>query len=589
MKLNLDFYKEKKEDLLPIEKEIIKYINENDENNFSKIIREDTRKEVILALSPIRENILNWYNFKENATILEIGANFGEITGLLCDRASKVVSIEDSLQKAKAIEKRHYNRNNLEVIVSDIKDIQLQEKYDYIVIIGTLEEVSKEVAQNCICKLKKYLKDKGRIIFATDNEMGMQLFAKTDSTGINITNLNGKNLYTLDKIRELIQKNNLVENKVYYPMPDYKLPNVIYTNEKPLSKNNLSRNVTYNTDDTIKFYQENEAFRNVLKDNNDIFKLFVNSYLIEISLEKLEEDDIKLVAFSNMRKPEYRIKTIIENEKVYKYALNEKSKQHIEGIKKNIDIIKETGLKTVDEYENNRIVSKYTNAPTLDEVIIKLIKQGKKEEAISLMKRFKEEINSKLEEVDSKNNVLDKYEIEYEKTEIEKMKFIKYGLWDLIFQNCFYVENQFFFYDQEWIEENIPFDFIIYRAIKYFTRIKKYISNEELNSIMGLNEQEIQIFDKLDNKIQEKIKDEIVWKVNTRGLEMIDIKRKELTANHQINLLEIENSENKGTIAQKNAEIEQLKNELNYIINSVSWKITKPLRLMLKMKRKNEK
>ena len=47
----------------------------------------------IFALSDIRENILNWYDFRKDANILELNANYGEITGLLCNRALRVVAI----------------------------------------------------------------------------------------------------------------------------------------------------------------------------------------------------------------------------------------------------------------------------------------------------------------------------------------------------------------------------------------------------------------------------------------------------------------------------------------------------------------
>lgn len=40
------------------------------------------------------------------------------------------------------------------------------------------------------------------------------------------------------------------------------------------------------------------------------------------------------------------------------------------------------------------------------------------------------------------------------------------------FSKLLYIDNEFYFYDQEWEEDNVPIDFILYRAIKYFDRIK---------------------------------------------------------------------------------------------------------------------
>lgn len=44
-----------------------------------------------------------------------------------------------------------------------------------------------------------------------------------------------------------------------------------------------------------------------------------------------------------------------------------------------------------------RIISKYSASSTLDKVIIEVIKQGNKENAIELIKRFKQELLEKLE------------------------------------------------------------------------------------------------------------------------------------------------------------------------------------------------
>ena len=592
MKINLDFYKEKQEKLLPIDEQILENINNNSKENYKAIIEKDTRIEVVMALSEIRENILNWYTFKENATILEIEPNYGEITGLLCDKASKVVGIENSLKKAEAIQKRHENKENLEIIVGNIENIELQEKFDYITLIGTIENLSNIFTgsiEEYIELIKKFLKEDGKIILAIDNKIGMKYFSKTDSTGISIENHNGKNLIGLKELKKIIKDTKLIENKIYYPMPDYKFTNAIFTDEKLLSKNNLSRNIIYNSEDTIKFYEENNAYKQILEEDKEIFKMFANSYLIEIGKENNQEKNIKFISFSNIRKPEYRIKTIVENENVYKYAINDNSNKHIENIKRNIDIMKKCNLNTVDSYEENRIVSKYTNALTLDKVIINLINENKSEEAINIIKKFKNEIETKLTQTNSENNVFDKYNIKYEKTNIEKMKFIEEGLWDLIFQNCFYIDEKFYFYDQEWQEEKIPIDFILYRAIKYFSQIKEYIQDEKLYEIMGIEQENIELFDELDDKLQLIIRDENVWKIHTQGMEIIDLKRKELTANHQINLLNIENAKDKTLLEEKNKEIQELKEQLSSVYNSKSWKITKPLRTILKLGKKQER
>ena len=590
MNLNLDFYKENEEDISQEEKTFIdtKLKNIDFEKDCISIIKNEPTLENILTLSEIRENILSWYPFKENTSILEIGANLGEITGLFCQKAKKVVALEESKTKAEIIAKRHQNKQNLEIMVGDLNNIKIEEKFDYIILIGYLENKKVDFKQT-LNIAKSLLDENGTILLALDNKLGMKYFSKTDSTGITISNPVNKQFINLNKIYEYLKELDLSNIKTYYPMPDYKLTNVIFTDQRPLSKNDLSRNVTYNNNDTILFFDENTAYRELLDIKENISKNFVNSYLLEISNKEIN-NKIKFISFSNMRKHEYKIKTIMDDEYVYKYPSNNESKKHIEETKENIEIIKESNLKTLDDYNENGIISKFSKEKTLDEIIIELFKNNQKDEAIDLMKRFKNEIKEKLKPGDIKNNVFDKYEIKYNKEDLSSMYFVKDGLWDLIFQNCFFINQEFYFYDQEWKEENLPIDFIMYRAVKYFGRLKKYISDEDLYKILEIDKGRIKLFDELDDKIQEKIRSEYMWKLTKQGKNATELKTDILTLNHQINLLNIEKakneqqiSEKEQIIAQKDQEIQGLKNQLNAIYNSTSWKITKPLRNIKKI------
>ena len=76
MKLNLKFYKQDIEyNKLVREEDIIQnYIYKYDEKESEKIFEMDNSIETISALSEMRKNIINWYPFKENSAILEIGA-----------------------------------------------------------------------------------------------------------------------------------------------------------------------------------------------------------------------------------------------------------------------------------------------------------------------------------------------------------------------------------------------------------------------------------------------------------------------------------------------------------------------------------
>ncbi len=581
MKLNLEFYnKESEDNISEIDKEIIeKYINNYDEQDYENILFEDSRLEIVLALSEIRKNIINWYPFKEGSDVLEIGGNLGEITGELCERCNRVITIEENKKKAEAIAKRHKNKENLEIIAGNLSNIKIKEEFDYIILIGYLEKVEK--IEETLKILKGYLKNSGKILVAIDNSLGLKYFSRTNLLGENITKIVGRNLYKREELLNKIEIAGFNNQNIYYPMPDYKMANVVFSDKRPLTKNDLSRNIPYYDSKTIKFYDENQVYRKVLEEDGSNTFEFANSFFIEIFNGEYEENKIQFVAFSNMRKKMYRIKTIMEKDYVYKYSINEISKKHIDDIKENIEILRSSNVNTLDSYDNNKIISRYTEEKTLDEIIINMVKEGEMKKAIDLIQRFKNEIENKFERVERNNNVFDKYNIEYKDEDIEDIEFIKYGLWDLIFQNCFYINNEFYFYDQEWKNDNIPVDFIIYRAIKYFDRIKKYISEEELYEIVGLNRKKIDLYNELDNCIQEEIRDDLIWKLYNQGTDVFQIKTNELTAIHNRNLIALQMNE-------KDKQIEELKKQLSDRYNSNLWKIKNKLSNMIK-KKQNKK
>ena len=96
-KFNLDYYSgENFYSDGDIEKEILKIVKT--QGSYESM--ENVPFPVLYHLSRVRENILNWYPFQEDATCLEIGSGCGAISGLLCERMKKVVSVELSKQRA---------------------------------------------------------------------------------------------------------------------------------------------------------------------------------------------------------------------------------------------------------------------------------------------------------------------------------------------------------------------------------------------------------------------------------------------------------------------------------------------------------
>lgn len=570
MKLNLDYYKEELDNKQISEEyeEVLNKIQNYDGEDFSETLDKKSKIKNIIALSNIRENILNWYEFKNDASILEINCNYGEITGLLCERASKVVSIESSKKYADIIEKRHRNKENLELIVGDFLQIEIQEKFDYIVVLGLVKNL--EMILN---KCKEYLKDNGIILLGVDNKFGVKSWITTKEESKVINNSN--TAISREKLEKILENMNY---KYYYPLPDYKLPNIIYTDNYMPSLSNIYRDLTYK-DENVNF-KEVDAYREIIENNPEDFKKFANSFLLEISNKQIKDNEIKFITFSNIRKDEYRIKTIVTDEEVYKTNVNSKSKKHIEKIKSNIELLNKLEIKTLDSYKDETIISKYSTADTLEEILINKLKDEGKEVFISEIKKYQEFLKEKLILSEKNNkNIFDKYKIEVDRNLLEKLTFVKHGFWDLIFQNCFIIDNEYYFYDQEWYEENIPIEYILYRAIIYSHESKKYMSDSEVFEELGINEF-TSIFEQLDDKIQEKIRKQIIWNIHTKE-ELERNKYSKIKNELQQKDIEILNLKNQiGQLKQENI---NKNSEIMILKNSFSWKITKPLRFVRRM------
>ncbi len=437
------------------------------------------------------------------------------------------------------------------------------------------------------------LKENGKILILMDNNLSVN--------SICTNNIDKDKLFNRKEIENILDKNGLIYRKFYYPLPDCKMTNVIFTDKHLPDRETITRNIKFYEENEIEKNAQNTEFKKILDQDSNLFKIFANSFFIECSKNQFEDNEIEFVSFSNMRKEEYRIKTIIKGDKVYKQAGNDLSKGHIEQIKKNIDILNKVNLNTLDRYEDTTIISSYQeNRDTLDKNIIDKLKNGQVDDVKILINDLFKELKEKLIIVNPEINVFDKYEIKYEQKNIENLTFIKYGLWDTIFQNIFFIDDQYFFYDQEWIEENMPIEFIIYRAFKYNQELQNFLDVKEIYKDFNINEENLKLFIDLDNKLQEKTRSELNWKLHTNSINIYKDSNIIQNLKEQSNQKEQERKnieeDCKKLLNEKDSRIKflednmeqtctllkQKEEELERIKNSTSWKITEPLRKIRK-------
>lgn len=554
----------------------------------------------IISDRKLEKNILQWYPMEKNLDTLQIGYIDAELVRQLCDKTRNVtILVQNEEEKQKILQ--NSKRDNLKVkVVQDFENYSDNE-YDYVTLIGTLKTFENKIEVKAYRRLefflklaKKMCKENGKIILVLDNKYGMKSWTTLKANKNIICN----QTYALSQklINRLLEEQNFTEYKYYYVLPDYKATNAIFTDEYLPNLESINRNFLYGEEEFENFNQT-EAYIELLKEEKQSFKFFANSYFVEIGKSKLEPNGIRFVSYTNIRREKYKIQTIIYEDRVEKTYANDMAKEHIQTIHKNIDIMNQKNIKTLDRYENDKIISKYIkDFNSYDKILTELLENKKETEFFETITNYKNTLLEKLEEADynsiKENNVFTKYGVNVEKEMIQKLHFVKYGLWDLIFHNAFYINEEIYFYDQEWFDYNVPIEFIIYRAIAYFPIAHSYIRTNELYERLGLNEF-LKIFEDLDSKLQLEIRDNEIWKLHTStrtGQTLFDLYK-----NLVVEFMEykkVYNLNTIGEISEENKrlrqEIERLNQEKERIYTSTSWKVTKPVRWLGKnLKRGN--
>ena len=161
----------------------------------------------------------------------------------------------------------------------------------------------------------------------------------------------------------------------------------------------------------------------------------------------------------------------------------------------------------------------------------------------------------------------------YNQDKLKNLKFLEYGFIDLIPKNCFDMDDKIAAFDQEWMIKYIPIEYLIYRAIRNSRLIEKF--SEEIYSEYNLSDYE-DLFENIEQEFREKVIDQNIL-TNVFYKHIVTKKETADTLQHYKNL---------NQLAQ--TEIEELRSKINYMVNSKSWKVTKPLRAIRKKKRKKD-
>ncbi len=497
-KFNTDYYSGK--DLYcdgDIEDKIINIIADNPTTDYEQSINANYSWPTFYHLTHIRQNILSWYPFNKSSDVLEIGCGMGAITELLCQKCSSVTAVELSQKRATATYLRCRNYDNLEIIVGNLNDINFTKRYDYITLIGVLEYQikytnSENPFKDFLEKVKKLLKPDGKLLIAIENKYGLKYWCGTpeDHSGTPFDGINNyiysnvAKTFSRKELEHLVKSAGFNNTFFYYPLPDYKFPQVIYSEEYLPHTGSMDNWTPYYYPNTKSLIADEANIYSDLIDNG-VFEFFANSFLVECSLKALASDDRTLfVATTSFRKKEYQLTTVYSAQKGYRKIADNNSQPMLYNIKNNHDLLRSNGIHisgiTINE---NYLTSEYIKGISLTELLLNTYKSRDLNKIYGLWDKIYEEIKKSSNESTSLSDIFNSNSALVLTSLGNDDKILESGFIDMIHKNCFVDNDAFIWIDQEWCLNNIPASFILFYNI-----CELYIANAWINSIISYDD-----------------------------------------------------------------------------------------------------
>lgn len=328
-----------------VEQELLEIVKNYSEVEFPAVIEERKSWPVLYHLSHLRENIVDWLPMDKSMKVLEVGSGCGAITGSLARKAGEVTCIDLSKQRSLINAYRHSDCENVTIHVGNFQDIEpeLPCDYDYVCLIGVFEYGQSYIGgetpfTDFFRIIKKHVKKGGRLVIAIENKFGMKYWAgcREDHLGTFFSGIEdypeggGVRTFSKKALEQIFEECGEKEYHFFYPYPDYKFMNTLFSDKRLPKIGELSDNLRNFDRDRMVLFDEKNAFDAVMKEG--MFPFYSNSYVAVIGESPKQE----YCRYSNDRSLETAIKTEIltidGEKKVRKYAMNAFGKEHIRGI-----------------------------------------------------------------------------------------------------------------------------------------------------------------------------------------------------------------------------------------------------------------
>lgn len=395
------------------------------------------------------KGLLKWFPFSKEEKIIYIGSASDAYYEALVELGHDVicVSLEESVQPEWNGKYRYF--------------------FDCLVSVAELEKAANSDRVLGIWKL--LLIKNGRLLLGMNNRFGIRYFCGdrdpyTDRNFDGIENyrsyfvkkedvLTGRE-YNRAELEMLLDAAGWTNRKFYSVFPDLDAPSFIFAEEYiPNEELNTRCFPRYHYPDTV-FLEEEFLYSDLIK--NGMFHKMANAFLIECYKDEICEcSDIEHVTMSLDRGQKDALFTIIHNNGIVeKRAAYEEGMHRLDEMLKNSEDLKAHGVEVVQA----NIDGKSYKMPFVESETA----------LIYLQNLAHTDVNKFVREMDGfRTIILKSSEHVIIKQWNKDVECLKKGYIDLVPINCFAVDGEYLFYDQEFCIENCPIDTIVMRLIDF--------------------------------------------------------------------------------------------------------------------------
>ena len=525
-----------------VEDRLLEIVTDTPEEELEKVIAQEKDWAILYHLSKVRENIIDALDFTGDEEVLEVGAGPGAVTGALTARARTVTAIDLSMKRSLINATRHKDAGNLQILVGNFADIEphLPRTYDVITLIGVFEYArayihAEDPYGEFLRLLLAHLKENGRLIIAIENRLGLKYWAgcREDHTGNlfegieNYPDAPGVQTFSRPELERMFENAGAHDWRFFYPYPDYKLPRVVYSDGHLPGLGELNTNI-YNFDrERLVLFNEQNAFDSLIEAGE--FPLFSNSYLVELkkraaSGRGAEEPGRLYARFSNERRRAFAIRTdirlledgtkVVEKSACYEEGINhtEAMADHARKLEQQYKDTKLSINRVLGIKKPGTICFEYLESrSTLEEKAVALLKQGKQEEALSLIRELASLVRSA---ADRPFAMTPEFETVFGLSHYAREAVCaSVSDLDMTAENILISPDgsDWTLIDYEWtFSFPVPVDFVIYRIWHYFLSRAGLPEKEKILEQEGFDGRTADLFNTMEKSLQAYFKGEAV-------------------------------------------------------------------------------